>query len=203
MENYAGKAPLNCDVLPSPAVQMWADVRFGSFATFARNWHVRFAPKSDRKADLSKSDAKPTPRTSSPGPGLDGRHGTGSDVHQAPPDPVRGEAAGASRHVRATGQADCERLSDLPEQHPLCRRQLAAVVTARKQVAVGVGRHLDGGMSEPRLHHLERQLEPAVDAAVDAPGRIEVAQAVEAGILGAAIAVDHTQPRPGPDGSRV
>ena len=72
------------------------------------------------------------------------------------------------------------------EERLFGRRQLGAVVTARKQVAVSVGRHLDGGMSEPRLHDLERQLKPAVDAAVDAPGRIEMAQAVQAGILGAA-----------------
>src|SRR5215469_13274520 len=45
-------------------------------------------------------------------------------------------------------------------------------------------------MTEPCLHHLERQLEPAVDAPVDAPGSVEVAQAVEARILGSPIAVD-------------
>ena len=32
-----------------------ANVRFGSFATFARRWHVRFAPKSDHGADVPKS----------------------------------------------------------------------------------------------------------------------------------------------------
>src|SRR5262245_11098311 len=35
-------------------------------------------------------------------------------------------------------------------------------------------------MPEPRLHHLERQLEAAIDAPVDAPGGVEVAQAMQA-----------------------
>ena len=69
----------------------------------------------------------------------------------------------------------------------LGRRQFGAIVTARKQVAVAVGRHLDRGVAEPRLHHLERQLEAAIDAAVDAPRRIEVPQAVQAGVLGVAV----------------
>ena len=72
----------------------------------------------------------------------------------------------------------------LAEKRLFGRRQLGAVVAARKQVAVGVRRHLDRGVTEPRLHHLERQLEPAVDAPVDAPGGVEVAEAVQAGILG-------------------
>ena len=63
----------------------------------------------------------------------------------------------------------------------LGRRQLAAVVAARKQVAIGVRRHLDRGVTEPRLHHLERQLEPAVDAPVDAPRGIEMAEACRPG----------------------
>ena len=31
------------------------DDRYGSFATFVRCWHVRFAPKSDHGADVPKS----------------------------------------------------------------------------------------------------------------------------------------------------
>jgi hypothetical protein len=45
-------------------------------------------------------------------------------------------------------------------------------------------------MPEPRLHHLERQLESAIDPAIDAPAGVEVPEAVEAGIFGLAIAVD-------------
>ena len=56
-------------------------------------------------------------------------------------------------------------------------------------MAVDVRRHLDGGVPEPRLHHLERQFEAAVDAAVDAPRRVEVPQAVQAGVLRLAAAV--------------
>ena len=59
-------------------------------------------------------------------------------------------------------------------------------------MAVGVRRHLDRGVTEPRLHQLERQLEPAVDAPVDAPRGIEVAQAVQALVFGAAVLVDDT-----------
>jgi hypothetical protein len=61
--------------------------------------------------------------------------------------------------------------------------QLRTVIAAREQMAVTVRRHLDRGVPQARLHHLERQFEPAIDAAVDAPRRIEVAQAVQAPIL--------------------
>ena len=47
-------------------------------------------------------------------------------------------------------------------------------------------------MTEPRLHQLERQFQTAVDAAVDAPRGVEVAQAVQALVLGAAMLVDNT-----------
>jgi hypothetical protein len=43
---------------------------------------------------------------------------------------------------------------------------------------LGVCRHLNRGVTEPRLHHLERQLESAVVAAVDAPRGVEVSEAV-------------------------
>src|SRR5438552_18980377 len=38
-------------------------------------------------------------------------------------------------------------------------------------------------MAEPALHQLERQFEPAVDAPVDAPRCIEVAQRMQASVL--------------------
>ena len=49
-----------------------------------------------------------------------------------------------------SGQRFASGMTALPDEGPLRRCQLAAIVTARKQVTVGVGRHLDGGMSEPR-----------------------------------------------------
>ena len=38
-------------------------------------------------------------------------------------------------------------------------------------------------MAEAALHHLERKLKPAIGAAIDAPGGIEVAQGMQPGIL--------------------
>src|SRR5215472_9345290 len=46
-------------------------------------------------------------------------------------------------------------------------------------------------MPEPGLHHLKRQFEAAVGAAIDTPRGVEVAQRVQAGILGSALAIDH------------
>ena len=43
------------------------------------------------------------------------------------------------------------------EERCLGRSQLRAIIAAREQVAVGVGGHLDRGMPDPHLHHLERQ----------------------------------------------
>ena len=47
-------------------------------------------------------------------------------------------------------------------------------------------------MAEPRLHQLERQFEPAVNAPVDAPRGVEVAQAVQALVFCTAVLVDDT-----------
>src|SRR5262245_37655016 len=58
-------------------------------------------------------------------------------------------------------------------------------------MTIDVGCHLDRGVAEAGLHDFERQFEPAIDPPVDAPGRIEVPETVEAGIFGAALTVDH------------
>jgi len=57
---------------------------------------------------------------------------------------------------------------------------------------VHVRRHLDRGVAEPGLHHLQRQFEPAVGTAIDAPRGVEVAQAMQAGILRAPVLIDDT-----------
>jgi hypothetical protein len=44
------------------------------------------------------------------------------------------------------------------QERPLRGREFAAVVAARKQMAVGIRGHLYRGVTEPRLHQLERQL---------------------------------------------
>jgi hypothetical protein len=44
---------------------------------------------------------------------------------------------------------------------------------------VTVGGHLNAGMTEPALHHLDRQFEAAVFAAIDAPRGIEMAERVQ------------------------
>src|SRR5262245_49440864 len=72
------------------------------------------------------------------------------------------------------------------------RRKLRTIIAAREQVAVGVRRHLDRGMTEPRLHDLQRQFEPAVEASVDAPRGVEMAEAVEPGVFRAAVSIDNT-----------
>jgi hypothetical protein len=56
-------------------------------------------------------------------------------------------------------------------------------------VPIGVRAHLNRSVTEPRLHHLERQFEPAVDAPVDAPRGVEVAQRVQPSVLGVAIGI--------------
>src|SRR5205085_369148 len=70
--------------------------------------------------------------------------------------------------------------------------QLAGVVAARKQMAVGVERLSDRGVAKPLLHALRWQSEPAVRLAVDAPGREEMAQRVQSCILGFAFVFDDT-----------
>src|SRR4051812_33509380 len=77
-----------------------------------------------------------------------------------------------------------------PEERTLRRCKLAAVVAAGEQVAVGVRRHLDRGVTESGLHQLERQFEPAVDAAVDAPRGVEVAEPVQALVFRTAVPID-------------
>jgi hypothetical protein len=77
-------------------------------------------------------------------------------------------------------------VSHLARKRFLCRLQLGAIVTAGEQVAVHVGRHVDGGMPEAVLHRLERQPKPAILFAVEAPRRVEVPQRVEARVLGLA-----------------
>ena len=52
--------------------------------------------------------------------------------------------------------------------------------------------HLARGMTEPGLHQLERQLEAAVDAAVNAPARVEMAQVMQAGIFRLAAGINYT-----------
>jgi hypothetical protein len=61
--------------------------------------------------------------------------------------------------------------------------QLRAIVAARKEMTVAIGRHLDRGVTETALHQLQRKLEAAVDASVDAPRRVEVAQGMKARVL--------------------
>jgi hypothetical protein len=50
-------------------------------------------------------------------------------------------------------------------------------------MAITIRRHLDRGMAKAALHQLERQLEATIDAAVDAPAGIEMAQGMEARIF--------------------
>src|SRR5262245_45405871 len=57
---------------------------------------------------------------------------------------------------------------------------------------VHVRRHLDRSVPETGLHHHERQFEPSVGEPVDVPRGVEMAEAVEAGIFGLAVAVYHT-----------
>src|SRR5262245_60375153 len=47
-------------------------------------------------------------------------------------------------------------------------------------------------MAKSRLYHLERQLESTINALVDAPGGVEVAQAVKSFVLRPAVLIDHT-----------
>src|SRR5262245_12930786 len=45
-------------------------------------------------------------------------------------------------------------------------------------------------MAEPRLHYLERQFESTIDAAVDAPGGVEVPQCMQALVFCTAMLID-------------
>ena len=65
------------------------------------------------------------------------------------------------------------------------------VITTWEQMTVAVCRHLHRSVSEPGLDHLERQFEPAINAAIDAPARIKVPQAVQAGVFRFAICRDY------------
>jgi hypothetical protein len=47
-------------------------------------------------------------------------------------------------------------------------------VAPRKQMPIAIRRDLDRRVPYADLHHLERQLQTAVDAAVDAPRDVEV-----------------------------
>jgi hypothetical protein len=74
----------------------------------------------------------------------------------------------------------------LPQKGPLGGRQLRGVIAAWKQMPVNICRHLDAGVPEPALHHLDRQFEAAVGPAIDAPRSIEMAERMQPGIFGAA-----------------
>src|SRR5262249_3410265 len=78
-------------------------------------------------------------------------------------------------------------------QSLLGRRQLRTIIAARKQVAVAIRRHLDRGVPEAALHQLEWEFEAAIDAPVDAPASIEVAQRMQAAVLGSSPCVDYAR----------
>ena len=64
-------------------------------------------------------------------------------------------------------------------------RQVVVLVLARKQMAIDIGGHRQGGMPESRLHRLQRQLQAAIDAPIDAPRGEEMAQVMQAGCISA------------------
>src|SRR5262249_27899753 len=78
------------------------------------------------------------------------------------------------------------------KERPCGRRQLRAIIATREQMPVHIRRHLDRGVAEPCLHHLQRQFEAPVGAPVDAPRSIEVAQAMQAAVFRAAVPIDDT-----------
>jgi hypothetical protein len=47
-------------------------------------------------------------------------------------------------------------------------------------VTITIRCHLNRGVTETGLHHLEREFEPAINTAVDTPRRVEVTKAVQA-----------------------
>ena len=49
---------------------------------------------------------------------------------------------------------------------------------------VPVGSEVDGGVTQPLLHYLDWQFEPAVEAAIDAPRGIEMSKRMQALVLG-------------------
>src|SRR5262249_56145478 len=69
--------------------------------------------------------------------------------------------------------------------------EFGTIIATREQVTVGVGSHLDRGVAETGLHDFDRQFEPAIDAAVDAPACIEMAHGVQAGVFSFAIGIDN------------
>src|SRR5262249_42597271 len=70
--------------------------------------------------------------------------------------------------------------------------QFAAVIGMRKQVAVDITGQHNAGMTEPRLHRLDRQFQPAVFLSVDAPTGIKMPRRMQPGIFGFAFVVDDT-----------
>jgi hypothetical protein len=73
---------------------------------------------------------------------------------------------------------------------PSPRRQLVVRIERWEQVPISVGGHRQRRMPESRLHRLERQLQPAIDAPIDAPARVEMPQAVQPLILRAPVLID-------------
>ena len=65
-----------------------------------------------------------------------------------------------------------------PQQSLSGSPQLCAVVATREQMAVAIRGHRDRGMAESGLHEPEGQFESAVDATIDAPAGIEMAERV-------------------------
>src|SRR5262249_8830098 len=126
------------------------------------------------------------------------RDGQYNKLVSEPPIAAPDEAAdGATprRGETSTRQAyayDCRFGKSARQQSSLGRRQFRAVITAREQVTVGVGCHLDRGVAEPGLHYFERQFEAAVSTAVDAPRSVEVAQAMQAAVFRPTIGRHHT-----------
>src|SRR5262249_55641601 len=111
----------------------------------------------------------------------------------APANQLTREASTAAHAFKKTGRRNCHRNCARADQpaggwssrlvHPLRCRQFGTIVTAREQVPVAVGRHLNRAMTKARLHHLEREFEAAIDAPVDAPAGVEMAQRVQAWIF--------------------
>jgi hypothetical protein len=75
-------------------------------------------------------------------------------------------------------------------QSPLCNRQFASVIRARKQVAINIGRKGHDGVAKALLDNLQWQFETAVSPPIDAPACIELAEGME-GLLWLALIVRH------------
>src|SRR5262249_14301166 len=94
---------------------------------------------------------------------------TTSGVRSAAPVTLRAPVTPSKRRSRSTRSHSA---AFSAHQGFLGCGQLGAVVGAREQVAVAIGRHLDRGVPEAALHELEGKLEPTIDTAVDAPRRL-------------------------------